>query len=215
MECKSCGAALAPTSTKPRQFCGNACKTRFYRKNIKEQGRNDWYSPPEVVAAARRVMGAIDLDPASCFHANEIVDAAKYYTRSDDGLKQKWRGRVWLNPPYDTLAPKFFVKLCEEYEAGRVPMACLLLGVHHLTTKWFQRVEGFAAIVCLPAGRLKFSGRLAHGNPPMHGSAILGIGVNHDLFASEFGEFGAILDWRVRQPAVIAPGPLVLVSNRR
>jgi len=216
MHCISCGAALPPSITKPRKFCDNACRKTHNRKNIREEGRNEWYSPQNVVDAARRVMGGIDLDPASCYHANEeIVRARGYYTRADDGLTLPWRGRVWLNPPYDTFAPKFFVKFCEEYEARRTPMGCLLLGVHHLTTKWFQRVEQFAAILCLPAGRLKFTGRLAHGNPPMHGSAILGVGVNPDLFRSEFGEIGIILELQAREAAAIAPTPLVLVSNHR
>jgi len=218
MFCKSCGSAL-PTqigSGRPRTFCSDECRITNFRKNLKEHGRNEWYSPQHVVDAARRVMGSIDLDPASCYHANQIVRATGYYTRADDGLSLPWRGRVWLNPPYDTFAPKFFVKFCEEYEAGRIPMACLLLGVHHLTTKWFQRIEGFAALVSLPAGRLKFTGRNAHGNEPMHGSAILGVGVNPDLFRREFGEIGIVLELQARQPAKLAAAssPLVLISNR-
>lgn len=218
MNCKNCGAALpAPAGTgRPKKFCGDDCRLAHYRKNLKDQGRNEWYSPPDIVAAAKRVMGGIDLDPASCYHANEIVGASRYYTKSDDGLRSDlaWRGRVWLNPPYDKFAPKFFAKFCEEYEAGNVWMACLLLGVHHLTTKWFQRVEGFTSILCLPAGRLRFSGRLAYGNEPMHGSAILGVGVNPDFFRQEFSEFGMILDMCPREIATAhsKPAPLVVVK---
>lgn len=158
-------------------------------------------------------MGAIDLDPASCVRANQIVRATQYYDHSADGLSLPWHGRVWLNPPYDTFAPKFFVKFCEEYAASRVSMACLLLGVHHLTTKWFQRVKGFDAILCLPAGRLKFTSSLDRGNEPMHGSAILGVGVNPRLFRHAFGEIGIILELHTRQTtAATTPSPLVLVS---
>ena len=161
-------------------------------------------------------MGAIDLDPASCVQANEIVRAVKYYDQSADGLSQPWRGRVWLNPPYDTFAPKFFAKFCEEYEAGHIPMAILLLGVHHLTTVWFQQVEAFSAMLSLPARRLKFTSSLAQGNPPMHGSAILGVGVNPDLFRREFGEIGIVLELQARSVATApaAPAPLILVSNQ-
>lgn len=226
MKCLACGEFFPPSTRNPRKFCDAKCRQDYHRRNIRQreqhqqrgqrERRNEWFSPQNVVDAARRVMGEIDLDPASCVRANEIVRATKYYDQSADGLSQPWHGRVWLNPPYDTFAPKFFAKFCEEYESGRVSMACLLLGVHHLTTKWFQRVDDFAVILCLPAGRLRFTSSLALGNEPMHGSAILGVGVNPDLFWHEFGEIGIILERLHTGKRTVAAAPatsLVLVSN--
>lgn len=60
---------------------------------------NEHPTPPEVVEAARALLGHFDLDPASCPEFNERIRATKIYTREDNGLLQPWHGRVFLNPP--------------------------------------------------------------------------------------------------------------------
>ncbi len=66
---------------------------------------DEWYTPPEIIELVRTVLGEIDLDPASCIEAQRTVMAKRFYTKHNDGLCQKWLGRVFLNPPYSNLVP--------------------------------------------------------------------------------------------------------------
>ncbi len=80
---------------------------------------NEHYSPPAIVEAARATMGGIDLDPASCEEANEVVKAGVFFgagTSIPDALRRDWAlthrapPTVFLNPPggllrRDTLEP--------------------------------------------------------------------------------------------------------------
>ena len=59
-----------------------------------------WYTPTYIVEMARRVLGAIDLDVASCGAAQSVVQAARWYGKADNGLVQPWYGRWRCNPPY-------------------------------------------------------------------------------------------------------------------
>jgi ParB family chromosome partitioning protein len=60
---------------------------------------NEHYTPPPIISVVRRLMGNIDLDPASNAVANKIVNASRIYTKSDNGLAKSWHGNVFLNPP--------------------------------------------------------------------------------------------------------------------
>jgi len=63
------------------------------------------YTSPLIVERARKVLGEIDLDPASSLEANRVVRAKMIFTREDDGRVLKWGGedaapsRVFINPP--------------------------------------------------------------------------------------------------------------------
>ena len=51
-----------------------------------DSGIVEWYTPGWVTAAARQVMGTIDLDPASSVAANSTVGAKCFLRRKMTGL---------------------------------------------------------------------------------------------------------------------------------
>lgn len=151
-------------------------------------GDNEWYTPPEFIAAAKATMGAIDLDPASSAEANEAIGAKRIYTAQDESLARQWKGRVWMNPPYARpLVDQFCEKLAEEAAAERVSEACVLVN-NATETSWFQCLTDVTAAVFFPAKRVKFWKSDGTESAPLQGQAVLYLGANVEAFRHEFGK---------------------------
>jgi ParB family chromosome partitioning protein len=154
-------------------------------------GYFEWYTPPEYIAAAREVLGEIDLDPASSEKAQETVRAKQFFTIDDDGLARQWdTGSVWLNPPYAAkLVAPFVARLIEHVRAGN---EALLLVNNATQTRWFQAAAGAAAAICFPAGRVTFFDDGETPGQPLQGQAVLYFGQRPRILAEAFGRFGFI-----------------------
>lgn len=68
----------------------------------------EWLTPPYIIEA----LGAFDLDPCSPV-VRPWDTAMRHYTMDDDGFKKRWRGRVWLNPPYGRETFRWIEKLAD------------------------------------------------------------------------------------------------------
>ena len=152
-------------------------------------GNCEWYTPPAIMEVCRAALdGHIDIDPASCAKANEIVQADIFYTKEDDGLSKnkKWHGRVFLNPPYRQPDVSLFVDKLIHAKKSRykITFRAILLVNNATDTKWFQKALQNCDLVCFPKRRIRFLDADLHPQPsPLHGNAIFYFGDDYEDFA--------------------------------
>lgn len=118
-------------------------------------GSDEWLTPPDIIDA----MGRFDLDPCAPVR-RPWPTARRHYTIEDDGLRQPWSGRVWLNPPYAS-AGRWLHRLAD-HGAGTA-----LLFARTETALWFEHVWPRASALLFIRGRLHFhhvDGRRARAN---------------------------------------------------
>ena len=155
---------------------------------------NEWYTPARYVEAARKVMGDIDLDPASCELANRTVKAKRYYTQVENGLAQEWRGRTWLNPPYGKLSNKsmlevWIMKLIGHYLNGDIPQA-ILLATNNIEAPWFDYLWNYP--ICFVDHEVRFGSPKGLRKCHLFGTTLTYFGPNEATFIEHFSQFGRI-----------------------
>lgn len=179
------------------------------------------FTPPEIVEPSRRVLGRIDLDPASCALANETVRATAFRSTFDDAqactLEQPW-GRtglgvtVFLNPPggrtQDNASSQkaWWFKLEREWRARRVSAAIFVCFSLELlqTTQVKTPSGGYVPLefpICYPARRIAYfrpdgAGGIERGASPPHSSAIVYLPCRWEQ--SEAWDFGCVGDFVAR-----------------
>lgn len=151
---------------------------------------HEWGTPIAIIEAVREVFGGpIECDPATHAAAQERVRARTYYTAEDDGLdpKRQWRGKVFLNPPYQRgLIDRFVKKLLVEYVTHHTTEAIVLVNAQ-TDTFWFHDLMAAASACCFPTGRVRFLNSDGKPGMPQVGQAIFYIGPNTTRFRAVFG----------------------------
>lgn len=176
----------------------------------------EYYTPVEIVEAARRVMGGIDLDPASSENANRIVRAAQIYTAYDSGLERGWPGKIWMNHPfgraeetceivcekkiknkkhvchdYDLYGNAAWINYLEgEYLAARTVEAhCITYAC--TSEAWFQPLMKRPQCYLTPRTNYRLpDGTIKKG--VSKGSVVTYYGTNLEAFAREYAPLGTI-----------------------
>lgn len=147
---------------------------------------DEWYTPSIYIEAARRVMGSIDLDPASNDFANETVFATTYYDETVNGLEQEWFGNIWLNPPYSTALIQAFA---DKLVSSNFEQAIVLVN-NATETTWFRKLVDHATAIIFTTGRIKYRKRDGEKGTPLQGQAFLYFGDDPETFVYVFSEFG-------------------------
>ena len=110
-----------------------------------QQRETRWLTPAPIVEA----LGQFDLDPCGA-PGHDLALKTYLLENGDDGLRDDWFGRVWLNPPYGKQAEPFLRRMVEH---GR---GTALIFARTETKSFFQNVWESADAVLFLRGRISF-----------------------------------------------------------
>jgi phage N-6-adenine-methyltransferase len=156
---------------------------------------NEWYTPSRYIEAVRETLGFIDLDPASCLEANNLIKAKRFFSLENDGLNKDWIAEtLFCNPPYGRRNGKsnqklWSKKLIEEYNNGNIKQAILLVNAS-TSEKWFENL--FNYVICFTNHRIKFYS-LEKKSQPTKGNAFIYFGLDSLKFEKCFKKYGSII----------------------
>ncbi|OIH81926.1 hypothetical protein BLJ79_21435 [Arthrobacter sp. UCD-GKA] len=109
------------------------------------QRETRWLTPPSLIAP----LGPFDLDPCGA-PGQELATRTYLLENGDDGLRDPWEGRVWLNPPYGKQADPFMAKMAAH---GR---GTALVFARTETRTWHNHIWPNASAILFLAGRVTF-----------------------------------------------------------
>ena len=116
----------------------------------------------------------------------ENAKCKEFFTPEIDGLSQKWRGVVWLNPPYGREQTKW-VKKASESEC----ISVCLIPSRTDTKLWQEIIFKKAKAICFLKGRLKFG---CSNNAAPFPSALIVFGETPNTTQKEmFNELGILM----------------------
>lgn len=121
------------------------------------EGRHvEWFTPTSVKKDLIEEFGVFDLDPATAL--SNPMEATRFFTKDDDGLKQDWIGQnIYLNPPYGRIISKFIDKAICEWTLGNCKRIVMLLP-SRTDTKWFHKLYEHPDVeIRFFKGRLRFN----------------------------------------------------------
>lgn len=112
---------------------------------------DNWSTPQSLFDRVTKEIGPFYLDVCA---SPENAKCSRFFSEQEDGLKQVWSGRCWMNPPYGRKIVSWVRKAYESSLSG-AEVVCLLPA--RTETAWWHDYVMRGRIEFL-RGRLKFSG---------------------------------------------------------
>jgi phage N-6-adenine-methyltransferase len=111
----------------------------------------EWETPMDTFLALDDEFGGFDLDVCA---TDQNYKVPHYYTKEDDGLKQLWLGKCWMNPPYGRVIGQWMRKAYLSSLDGAT-VVCLVPA--RTDTAWWHdwAMKGEVRFI---RGRLRFGG---------------------------------------------------------
>jgi site-specific DNA-methyltransferase (adenine-specific) len=116
--------------------------------------RTEWETPPALFRRLNREF-SFTLDVCAT-RANRKCPA--YFSERQDGLRQRWSGRCWMNPPYGRAIGRWMAKAVQESRRGAM-VVCLVPA--RTDTAWWHTGVMYSDEIRLLRGRLTFVGAAA------------------------------------------------------
>lgn len=161
-----------------------------YQHINSDSGNQEWYTPSEIIEAARNTLGFITLDPFSCAKSNETVKASMYYTKEDDGFSKPWKGSCWVNHPFSRENNKRIAqKAITEYITNGVEIVMITFAA--TSEGWFKPLLAYPQ--CFLHGRTNYydqQGNRVKG--VTKGSVVTYLGDNIQKFYESFKHLGTV-----------------------
>jgi site-specific DNA-methyltransferase (adenine-specific) len=127
---------------------------------------HEWATPPETFAALDAEFGPFDLDPCA---TAENAKCPRYFDKKADGLRQRWTGRVWMNPPFGPDLVRWVRKAWESARDGDAEIVVCLLPARVETGYWHDVCS--RGEVRYVRGRLRFGG--VNGTAPFASAIVV------------------------------------------
>lgn len=165
-----------------------------------------WYTPTEIIEAARGVLRTIDFDPASDEFGNSRVKATGYLSEHGTDIITWPRDRtVFLNPPsgrantHRSLPVAFWQALLDYREGGHLKHAIFVaFSIEQLQTSQSASLSMMHFPFCVPRKRLAFAAPPDRPPPraPTHSNAIVYVPGTIDathVFVDRFAPIGRVV----------------------